>query len=189
FRWWHEAPDEDGTQPRLRRFKHLSVEKLRDAARLAHPRPPAYESGRPCPRCGCAHMRVSERGQRASRGSAWAADLADVVTRLVGLNGRVRTSLMIDRNGRPHPVHETPVSRLGIKWYEYERPRPGRMIVNFREPLVPHRTGPSVTLTPFAYLDVEAIRREAIKLYPNQEWWRDGGVWLRLVKEAAHGKS
>jgi hypothetical protein len=46
------------------------------------------------------------------------------------------------------------------------------------------RTGPAVHLTPFAYLDVEAIRRQAYEKYPDERWWVNKNVWQRLHAEA-----
>lgn len=88
---------------------------------------------------------------------------ADVVERIVGIIGGSPTGTHI-------PWGQDAPTRLGVTWYT-DRP------VGTDE-----RTR-GVTLTPFAYLDLDAIRRRAFDLFPFQSQWSAHAAWLALDAE------
>lgn len=64
----------------------------------------------------------------------------------------------------------TAAQRIGLTWYENrDKSRDGRC---------------DLTLTPFAYLSLNELRRKEYELFPKQDMWRSKAIWQRLDDEA-----
>ncbi|MEU2986235.1 hypothetical protein ABZ647_17725 [Micromonospora aurantiaca] len=187
FKWWHETPDASPGE----RFAYVDVGQLQAALTPDSPGEPGYTSGEPCSHCGCAHMWVLHpervavmthdpvtgnpltKPRRYTVPAAWVChgcrDIADInviAERLVGIDGS-RREWSIDA--------PTAAQRIGLTWYEGRiKSRDGRR---------------DLTLTPFAYLDLDELRRKAFELFPGQDMWRSKAIWQRLREEVAGARS
>jgi hypothetical protein len=201
FRWWHELDPAARAGGGQRRFAYVDVARLRDALAVRSPSRPAYETADPCPRCGCAYMwtRADAGAKPTCHGCARFTRLAQVVTELVGVEGSREVQvgpprdansplpvgglaqLRESRQGGPSATYKSVTELLGVTWYD------GTIDATRSRPSARDRTPPSraVNLTPFAYLDLEALRRRAFELLPHERYWRSREVWRRLRARGA----
>jgi len=183
FRWWHETP---GAEPGGRvRFRYVDRWALRAALRPKRPTAAEwYTAAAPCERCGCAYMwrSVSDykdlrtnknvAGPLVCHGCVDFESIEDVASRLVGVNGR-RYGTSHHKIGTQDHFYDTQnaVAAIGLTWF------------NKRDTSKDPRRR-DLTLTPFTYLDVPALRRRAYELFPQPDAWLASAVWQRLRDEA-----
>lgn len=195
FKWFCETP---GAQPGgWDRWKYLGdLDAIRERAAGPPEPPPAprFQAGDPCERCGCAYMwttlprhaevAVGPNGNYVKDipsgpgcgGCFGYESLDDVVRRIIGVWGKIR----MPYEGGPGVFllpTKSATELLGVTWY---KDRTVSTAERSRQ----------VTLAPFAYLDLQALRRRAFEYFPFQSEWTNHAAWQALAAEAqAAGES
>lgn len=192
FRWFHESPG--ATPGEWNSWAYLDLAAIRQRATPTTPEPPPlFRRGDPCPKCGCAFMWTNMSGTTwvtspeggAGRdivtginshvgcgGCVEIRDLNDVMKKIVGVHGSLRRwpdFVTPNTVGQEVASYEL----LGVTWFA---DRPVRSGEHTR----------SLTLVPFAYLNLPDIRRRAFEHFPFQSQWTNQAAWAQLFAEATN---